>query len=103
MIQQYHAQRHIANTPHHTGTIPVGTIIYIQDGARPLSGFRETPVCRNPWKVEAWLNREYSTIPGITMMAGGHLAVVKSLRDGRTQKVADWILLLCVDAGLTKE
>jgi hypothetical protein len=36
-------------------------------------------------------------------IAGGHLAIVRSLRDGRRQLVADWILLACVDAGLERQ
>jgi hypothetical protein len=97
MLNQYHAQRRQGgHNPHGKGTIPVGAILYLQDGMRPMGGFRTTPVCRNPWQVIAWLPRESFTGPA----AGGHLALVKSLRDGRTQTVADWILLACDDAGL---
>ena len=36
-------------------------------------------------------------------IAGGHLAQVRSLRDGRRVQIfADWILLRCVDAGLER-
>ena len=97
-MRQYLAQRFRAGSLHRVGTIPVGTIVYIQDGMRPLSGFRERPVCRNPWIVESWQPR---TQCGRTI-AGGHLATVRSLRDGRRQQVADWILLACIDAGLEK-
>jgi hypothetical protein len=79
MIHQYYAQRFLAGSPKRIGTIPVGTIIYIQDGMRPLSGFRKPPICRNPWIVESWLPR---TVCG-KAMAGGHLATVCSLLDGR--------------------
>jgi hypothetical protein len=96
MMRQYYAQRFHARSPKRTGTIPVGTIVYIQDGIRPLSGFRERPVCRNPWIVESWHPRTHCG----KAMAGGHLATVRSLRDGRRQQVADWILLTCIDAGL---
>jgi hypothetical protein len=98
MMRQYFAQRFCAGSLKRIGTILVGTIVYIQDGRRPLSGFRDSPVCRNPWIVESWH-------PGIhcgKAMAGGHLAAVRSLRDGRRQQVADWILLACMDAGLEK-
>ena len=98
MICQYYAQRWRPGSLHRVGTIPVGTIVYIQDGIRPLSGFRERPTYRNPWIVESWH-------PGILCskaMAGGHLATVRSLRDGRRQQVADWVLLTCIDAGLEK-
>ena len=98
MIRQYHAMRFRGDYPM-IGTIPVGEIIYIQDNVRPLRGISGEVVMRDPWIIEAWLNRESYT--GI--MAGGHLAVVRSLRTGRRTTVADWILLYCVDAGLVKE
>jgi hypothetical protein len=59
--------------------------------------------------VEAWLPREYakwnpdSRTFQSTRIAGGHLALVRSLRDrNRVRTVADWILLACMDAGLEK-
>lgn len=86
------------------GTIPVGTIVYIQDNVSPLGGLRHVPVCREPWIVEAWLNRDYQKLTKggwvTAQMVGGHLAQVRSLRTGRRQKIADWILRYCVDAGL---
>lgn len=91
------------------GTIPVGTILYILDSLRPLHVLPRSVVCREPWIVEAWLPREYakwdnSTRRFLTVrIAGGHLAVVRSLRDrNRVKVVADWILLACMDAGLAK-
>lgn len=91
------------------GTIAVGTILYIQDGVRPLKGLTRDVVQREPWIVEAWLPREYAKWDGVSRtfktvrIRGGHLAVVLSLRDGRRRKaVADWILLACLDAGLEK-
>lgn len=91
------------------GTIPVGTIIYIQDGIRPLTGFTRQVICREPWIVEAWLPREYAKWDGphrtfrSVSIRGGHLALVRSLRNrNRVQKIADWILHACVDAGLEK-
>ncbi len=91
------------------GTIPVGTILYIQDGVRPLHGLTKQIVRREPWMVEAWLPRDYSKWDPSTRkfktvrVAGGHLAIVRSLRDrNRVQAVADWILLACIDAGLEK-
>lgn len=85
------------------GTVPVGTILYIQDGVRPFSPI-QWPIRRNPWIVRAWLNREYfpcvKGAPEVKMLAGGHLAEVESLRDGRRQLIADWILLRCLDADL---
>lgn len=126
MFHQYHAQRFRSLYPakpkkvgqrviyerdprdRNVGTIGVGTILYIQDGVRPLTGFSRQIVTREPWIVEAWLPREYAkwnpakrTFTS-TWIAGGHLAVVRSLRNNRVKIVADWILLACVDAGLEK-
>lgn len=127
MFRQYYAQRFRSTYPpiprkvgrktvYYTdprdkeiGTIPVGTILYIQDGVNPLRGLSRPLVCRNPWIVEAWLPRDYAKWDGTSRtfktvrIRGGHLALVRSLRD-RTQvkQVADWLLLACVDAGLEK-
>ncbi len=91
------------------GTVSVGTILYIQDGVRPLNGLTRNVVCREPWIVEAWLPREFAKWDGGTRkfrtvrIRGGHLAVVRSLRNRRrVETVADWILLACLDAGLEK-
>lgn len=71
-----------------TGTIPVGTIIYIQNGIRALHpGLTSEAECRDPWIVDAWRG-DYGN---------RHLAVVRSLRTGEKRSVADWILLRCVD------
>lgn len=115
MFHQYGAQRFtISRSPRfadkHIGTIPVGAIVYIQDGVRPLSGLSRPVVCREPWIVEAWLPRDYSQWDSelkqfrTVRINGGHLAQVRSLRDRRrTKQVADWILLECIDAGLEKQ
>ena len=91
------------------GTIPVGTILYLQDGVSPFKGLTRDVVQREPWIVEAWLPRDYAKWDGVSRtfrtvrIRGGHLAVVRSLRDRRRRKtVADWILLACLDAGLKK-
>ena len=106
MIRQYHAQRTCGGpNPHRAGTVPVGTVVYLQDGLRPLGGVPMgwAPVRRNPWQVVAWLPREYTVRRAgryaTAYIAGGHLAVVQSLRDGRVKRVADWLLLACIDAG----
>lgn len=90
------------------GTIDVGEIFYIPDNLRAIG----TPVFarpNEPWRVEAWIPREAITWNGATRRfgttrcAGGHLALVRSLRDSQqTRKIADWILLACSEAGLTK-
>lgn len=102
MNNQYYAPRRKGGSnPHGIGTIAVGTIIYIQDRI----GRYESPICREPWIVEAWTNREYhpavNGAPHTTYMAGGHLAIVRSLRTGRRQRAADHILRACDDLGLT--
>ena len=127
MFRQYYAQRFRSMYPpiakvvrrktvyyadprdRQIGTIPVGTILYIQDGVSPLKGLTRDVVQREPWIVEAWLPREYAKWDGASRtfrtvkIRGGHLAVVRSLRDRRRRKtVADWILLACLDAGLEK-
>ena len=87
--------------PPRVGTIPVGTIVYIQDGLTPFGprGRDRRPVRRAPWIVWAWLNRVHAAAyrgPDGTwvdaIMAGGYLALVESLRDGHTRLVADWLL-----------
>lgn len=106
MLHQFNAQRFRWWRGKRVGTIPVGTIVYIQDGVRPLRGPSQAAITRNPWIVEAWLNRDYSLCSSekwtTVKMAGGHLAIVRSLRDRRHQLAADWILLACVDAGLER-
>jgi hypothetical protein len=106
MFRQYKAHRFCGgNNPHRIGTIPCGAILYIQD-ARPLSGLRGPFVCREPWIVEAWHNREYfpavKGAPAVTYCTGGHLATVRSLRTGKRRQVADWLLLAAADAGLER-
>lgn len=106
MLRQYNPQRFrsrsvLLGNRHlelREGTIKAGTIVYLQDGVGPFGRDRFAPViCRNPWIVEAWHNRDCL---GRTL-AGGHLATVRSLRDGRRVQVADWLLLWHDDAGLT--
>lgn len=105
MVRQYGAQRYKGGSLAHLriGTVPIGTILYLQDHIDRYRG----PVCRNPWIVEAWLNREYypctPTRPRTTYMRGGHLAVVRSLRDGRRQRVSDAIVLQAYDLDLIKQ
>lgn len=83
------------------GTVPVGTVVYLQDGLRPLSGFRGPIVCRNPWEVIAFAPQP-SSFDGITRSVYGSRAVVRSLRDGRIETVGEWHLLAHDDAGFTR-
>ena len=115
MIRQYGTQRFTLACPpavasKRVGTIAVGTIVYIQDGVRPLSGLSHPVVRREPWSVEAWVPRDYSKWDSglkqfrAVRISGGHLAQVRSLRDRRRiRQVADWILLQCIDAGLERQ
>lgn len=88
------------------GTVKIGTIIYPQDNWRAMQYLPRREYCKNPWMVVAWLNREYyPAVRGgrpVTYMLGGHLAVIRSLRDGRIRLLADHLVLACVDNGLTK-
>jgi hypothetical protein len=107
MLHQFNTQRFRWWQGKRVGTVPVGTIIYVQDGVRPLTGTSRPAVTRNPWIVEAWLNRDYSRFSSrkwtTVTITGGHLAMVRSLRDARRQLVADWILLACMDGGLERK
>ncbi len=107
MERQYYPQRfHLLPNGKPVGTIHVGDILYIQDGIRSFSFLTET-ARREPWRVEAWIPREAISRDPATgkhkqvRCAGGHLALVRSLRNSRrTAQVADWILLACADRGL---
>lgn len=107
MEYQYHAPRfRLLPDGRQVGTITVGTILYIQDGVSPFR-FPDRVIRREPWRVEAWIPRQYTVRDPRTGLhrsvpcAGGHLALVRSLRDSRrTTHVADWLLLRCTDAGL---
>ena len=108
MEHQYYASRfRILSDGRRVGTINVGTILYIQDGVRPFA-VPDRVICREPWRVEGWIPREAISWDSATRRykmvrcPGGHLALVRSLRDSRrTAQVADWLLLACVDAGLS--
>ena len=100
MLNQYNPQRYqLRHDGRKVGTIPVGSIVYPQDDWL-------NPVCRNPWIVEAWLNRNIgaATKTGEFYVdrccVGGHLAQCRSLRDGRIKLIADHHLLNAIDSGL---
>ena len=102
MLNQHHAQRFQPGTRSHIGTVPVGTIVYLQDRIDRYN----PPIFRNPWIVTAWHNREYFPVvkgrPEVLYMAGGHLATVRSLRDGRELRVSAHHILNAVDNGWQK-
>jgi hypothetical protein len=93
MLRQYKAQRHRTITLRaanrektiQAGTIALGTIVYLEPG--------------NPSIVEAWIPREVGAAVMVggkyqsRFMAGGHLAQVRSLRDGTVSRVSDRQLL----------
>lgn len=80
-------------------TVKTDDIYYIQDGMRPFGRDSRAPiVCRNPWQVVAFH-------PDIQACTGqprrfADQATVKSLRDGREQRVALWVLKQCEQMGL---
>lgn len=87
MIRQYRPQRHrMIDTPRGAmpvGTIPVGTI------CRPHN-------CISNVEVLAWLPRDYATYErgqfSTKRITGGHLALVRNLRNGRTFELSDvWL------------
>lgn len=106
MLHQFNTSPFRRWNGRHVGTIPTGTIVYIQDNVRPFR-FPERVSCREPWQVIAWIPRELPTFRRgewqAKRCAGGHLAMVRSLRTGRVRKVADWILRACIEAGLEIE
>lgn len=105
MIRQFYPQRARAQRFHGRpiGTIPAGSILYIQH-----SGYGQPPVRVNPWIVEAWIPRTIGAAARVNgryvdrRAAGGHLAIVRSLRNGRRTTVADHFLVWADDAGLVK-
>ena len=85
MIRQYNPQRHrlemLGGIMRPIGTIPVGTILDV----------RGTKV-----RVEAWIPRDYSTYERgrftTKRIAGGHMALVRNLHNGRLFELSDvWL------------
>ena len=64
MIYQHNPQTfrtvYLRNRELRIGTVPVGSIIYLQDGLGPFGPQSRhwSPVRRNPWIVESWHPRE---------------------------------------------
>jgi hypothetical protein len=88
MIRQYRPQRfRYLDTPRgrlEVGTIPTGTI------CRPHN-------CTSNVEVLAWIPRDYASYERgrftTKRIAGGHLALVRNLRDGRVFPLSDtWLL-----------
>lgn len=103
MIRQYHAPRH-RREPHNPGTVPIGTIIYLQDRM-------DTPSFREPWIIEAWLPRRIEaykqdasgrwTLPCFTATTMT-TARARSLRTNRIVTVEHHRIIACVDAGFER-
>lgn len=100
MLRQYNPQRfryqEIGGRVRHVGTIPVGTIFRSTNEMRLDLGERKL-------MVEAWLPREigagrrrngrYEN----TFAAGGHMAQVRDLSNGKRFTLADHFIRFCVD------
>ena len=88
MIRQYRPGRHTyTETPRGrlaVGTVPAGTI------CRPHG-------CKSNVEVLAWVPRDYSTYSrgrfATKRITGGHMALVRDLRNGRMFELSDvWLL-----------
>jgi hypothetical protein len=100
MIRQYGAQRHRLDARGRAvGTMPAGTVVRLDQGRRPWNRYADTVI------VEGWIPRDYTQLRLVdgrrwhvtVRVAGGHLAVVRSLRNGRRFRIADHILLAALD------
>lgn len=85
MLRQYKAQRHrlelLGGIMRPVGTIPVGTILDVR--GRKV-------------RVEAWIPRDYSVYERgcfkTKRIAGGHMALVRTLHNGRQFELSDvWL------------
>jgi len=113
MMRQYHARRRQGgNNPLGVGVIPTGAIFYIQDPGWWRDRYRGAPLCRNPWIVEAFLNgtigaarhnSETGLWESVYAARRSDMAVVRSLRDGRRQRIAVRTLIVHDDEGLARQ
>ena len=74
--------------------------------------YRGAPICRNPWIVEAFLNGtlaaarrdpETGMWQDLYLAGRSDAALVRSLRDGRRQRIAVRVLILHEEHGLAAE
>ena len=110
MIRQYHAQRRRGgDNPFGVGIIPVGATFYLQDEGWWRDRYRSAPICRTPWIVEAFLNGTLAAArrnlhtgfwEDVYIARRSDMAIVRSLRDGRPQRVAVDTLIHHEDQGL---
>lgn len=113
MIRQYKAQRFKGGqNPLRIGVISVGAVFYLQDDWWWRERYRGKPICREPWIVTAFLNgtmgasrrnRETGHWESTYISGRSDTALVRSLRDGRLQRVAVRTLILHDDEGLAME
>ena len=112
MLRQYGAHRRRGgDNPLGVGVIAVGSLYYLQNASWFSDRYPGPPVCRDPWRVEAFENgllhaarRDPDTGCWRSSYWSGRsdMAVVRSLRDGRQRSVSVRLLILHEDLGLTK-
>ena len=100
------------HNPLRIGVIPVGAIFYLQDDHWWRDRYRGRPICREPWIVTAFFNgtmgasrrnRETGHWESTYIAGRSDMALVRSLRDGRLQRVAVRTLILHDDEGLSMD
>ncbi len=111
MIRHYGGQRcRGGNNPLRVGVIPVGAVFYIQHEGWWRDRYRGSPICRNPWIVEAFLNgtisaarrnRDTGFWEDVYFAGRSDMVLVRALRDGRRRHVAVRTLILHEEHGLT--
>lgn len=113
VFRQYYAQRcRGGSNPLRVGVIPIGAIYYLQDDWWWRDRHRGKPICREPWMMTAFLNgimgasrrnRETGQWESTYQSGRSDMALVRSLRDGRLQRIAVRTLQLHEDEGLWRE
>lgn len=87
MLRQYNPSRftlvELQGAVRKIGTIPVGTILRLPAGTKV--------------RVEAWIPRDYALFHRggfhTVRIAGGHMALVRRLSDGRLLRISDTFLV----------
>lgn len=113
MIRQYGAQRCMGGyNPLRVGVIPVGAIFYVQDDGWWRGRSRDKPVCCAPWIVEGFFNgtmgaarrnRDTGHWESVYLSGRSDVALIRSLRDGRRQRIAIRTLIFHEDEGLRRD
>ncbi len=112
MTRLYGAQRRRGGAnPLGVGVIAAGSLYYLQNASWFSDRYPGPPVCRDPWRIEAFENgllhaaqRDPNTGHWRSSYWSGRsdMAVVRSLRDGRQRSVSVRLLILHDDLGLNK-